>query len=94
MVSDDGIASCLDAKSGKVHWQERLGGEFSASPVYAAGRVYFQTEDGVGIVIKTGKQFELLTRNPLEERTFASYAVAEDAMFVRTEKHLYRFQKR
>jgi outer membrane protein assembly factor BamB len=94
MVSDDGVASCLDAKTGKVHWQERLGGAFSASPVYAAGRSYFQTEDGVGIVVKAGKQFELLARNPLDERTLASYAVAEDALFIRTAKCLYRFQSR
>jgi outer membrane protein assembly factor BamB len=94
MVSDDGTASCLDAKTGKVCWHERLGGPFSASPVYAAGRIYFQTEDGVGIVVKAGKQFELLARNPLDERTLASYAVADDALFIRTAKHLYRFQSR
>jgi outer membrane protein assembly factor BamB len=94
MVSDDGIASRLDAKTGKIHWQERLGGEFSASPVYAAGRIYFQTEDGVGIVVKAGKQFEVLARNPLEERSLASYAVADDALFIRTAKRLYCFQSR
>lgn len=94
MVSDDGVASCLDAKTGKVHWHERLGGEFSASPVHAAGRIYFQSEDGVGIVVKAGKQFELLARNPLNERTLASYAIADDALFIRTDKRLYRFKTR
>src|SRR5262249_13430413 len=39
MVNDLGVASCLDAKTGKVHWQERIGGAQSASPVYGAGRI-------------------------------------------------------
>ena len=47
-VSDAGIATCADAKTGKVHWNERLGVGFSASPVFADGRIYFQNEEGVG----------------------------------------------
>ena len=89
-VSDNGIAKCLDARTGKVHWDERLGDEFSASPIYAAGRVYFQSEAGVGIVVKAGKTFELLSRNDLEERTLASYAVIDHALFIRSEFHLWR----
>jgi outer membrane protein assembly factor BamB len=94
MVSDRGIASCLDARTGKVHWQERLGGDYSASPLYAGGKIYFQSEEGTGVVVKAGKTFELLGKNPLGERTLASYAVADGALFLRTEKHLYRFQER
>jgi len=89
-VSDNGIAKCLDARTGKVHWDERLGGDFSASPIYAAGRVYFQSEAGVGIVVRAGKTFELLSRNDLEERTLASYAVIDHALFIRSEFHLWR----
>jgi outer membrane protein assembly factor BamB len=92
VVSDGGMASCLDAKTGKVHWQERLGGNFSASPLFADGKIYFQSEDGVGTVIRPGTQFERLARNRLEERTLASYAVAEGALFIRTESHLHRIQ--
>ena len=62
MVSDNGIASCLDAKTGKVHWPERVGGGYSASPLYADGKVYFQSEDGVGTVVKAGTKFELLAQ--------------------------------
>src|SRR5262249_40680378 len=75
MVSDYGVASCVDARTGKVHWQERLGGNFSASPLFTSSKVYFQSEEGVGVVIKAGKRFELLAKNPLGERTLASYAV-------------------
>jgi outer membrane protein assembly factor BamB len=94
LVSDNGTASCLDAKTGRVHWQERLNTTFSASPVFAAGRVYFQSEDGDGIVVKAGTRFELLARNKLGERTLASYAAADGALFLRTDKHLYRFEAR
>jgi outer membrane protein assembly factor BamB len=94
MVSDLGMASCLDAKSGKVHWERRLGGNYSASPLLAAGKIYFQSEEGVGVVIKAGKQFEELARNTLEERTLASYAASNGVLFIRTEKQLYRIQAR
>ena len=61
-----------------------------ASPVYADGKIYFQSEDGVGTVIKPGKTFEQLARNSLDERSLASYAVADDALFIRTASKLYR----
>ena len=79
MVSDGGVASCLDAKTGKVHWTERLGGGFSASPLYADGKVYFQDEDGVGHVVKAGTKYELLAKNDMKDRTLASYAAADGA---------------
>ncbi len=93
LVSDRGIASCVDAITGKVHWKERLGGAFSASPTYADGKIYLQSEQGEAIVIKPGKKFVELARNKLEPRTFASYAVADSALFIRTEHQLYRIEE-
>jgi len=92
MVSDAGIATCMDAKTGTVHWQERVGGNYSASPVYAAGRIYFQNEQGMGVVIKPGKVFEKLAENDLGERTLASYAVGDKCLFIRGEEHLFRIE--
>jgi outer membrane protein assembly factor BamB len=92
LVSDDGLASCLDARTGKVYWKERLGGNYSASPLYASGKVYIQSEDGTGIVLEAGRRFRLLARNRLDERSLASFAAADRALFIRTEKHLYRVQ--
>ena len=89
-VSDGGIATCADARTGKIHWNERLGGDFSASPVCAEGRIYFQNETGVGTVLKLGTQFVPLAHNDLEERTLASYAVADGALYIRSEAHLWR----
>lgn len=90
LVSDDGVLTCVDAKSGDIHYQERLGGNYSASPLFADGKVYVQAEDGEGIVIRPGTEFEELGRNKLEGRTFASYSVYASSLLIRNEKHLYR----
>jgi outer membrane protein assembly factor BamB len=92
LVSDTGVASCLDARTGKVHWQRRIGGNYSASPLYADGKVYFQAEEGTAVVIRAAREFKQLARNDLGERTLASYAAADDALFIRTQEHLYRIE--
>jgi outer membrane protein assembly factor BamB len=92
MVSDAGIASCMDARTGRIHWQERVGGNYSASPIHANGRIYFQNEEGTGVVLQAGKTFRKLAANPLDERTLASYAVMEDALFIRGEQHLFKIK--
>jgi outer membrane protein assembly factor BamB len=94
LISDSGIASCLDAQTGKLHWQERIGGNYSASPVAAAGHIYFQSEDGVGTVIRAGTTFVQVSKNALDERSLASYAAVDGALFIRTEHNLYRVQTR
>ena len=92
MVSDAGIATCVDAKSGMMIWQGRVSGNYSASPVWADGRIYLQSEEGVGVVLRPGRRLEILSRNQLNERTLASYAIADQAIFIRGESHLYRIQ--
>jgi outer membrane protein assembly factor BamB len=89
-VSDAGIATCVDAKTGRVHWAERVGGNYSASPLFADGRIYLQNEEGTGVVLAPGKIFHQLARNSLGERALASYAVTDGALFIRTEARLYR----
>jgi outer membrane protein assembly factor BamB len=89
-VSDGGIASCLDGKTGEVRWSERLGGDFSASPVFAAGRIYFQNETGTGFVVEPGSTYRLLAKNELGAKTLASYAVDEGTFYIRTESKLYK----
>lgn len=92
VVSDKGIASCIQAKTGEIHWQERIGGNYSSSPLAAGGYVYFQDEDGTTVIVKASTEFEEVTRNSLghSERTFASYAVEGNSLLLRSEKHLYR----
>ena len=90
IVSDRGILTCLDAVSGEEHYQERLGGNYSSSPLFADGKIYIQAEGGEGIVVRPGKEYEELARNELEARTFASYSVYGSSLLIRSEKHLYR----
>ena len=92
-VSDAGIASCADAKTGEVHWSERLAGGFSASPFAAEGRVYFQNETGTTFVLKAGKKFEQLAKNDIGEPTLASCAVADGTLFLRSEKYLRKITR-
>ena len=93
VVSDSGIASCFDAKTGTAHWSERLGGGFSASPVFAEGKIYFLNEEGVGSVVKASKMFELVAKNELGDRTLASPAVLDGAILIRSASALWKFGK-
>lgn len=95
LVSDLGVVTCLDAKTGQSHWQERLGGSFSASPVFADGRIYFMNETGVTTVIGPGKEFHRLATNSLEDAwTLASMAVSGGSIFIRSADYLYRIGAR
>ena len=93
-VSDEGMASCGDARTGEIHWQERLGGLHLASPLHAGGRVYFFAQDGRTTVIKAGKQFEKLAENRIEGPLTATPAIVDGTVFLRTDSSLYRVGKR
>lgn len=93
MVSDIGVASCLDVKTGKIHWQQRVPGNYSASPLFADNRIYFLSEEGVATVIAPGKEFRRLAVNTLDGATFASIAVSQGTLFIRSDTHLYRIGK-
>ena len=93
MINDTGIASCIEAKTGQLVWQQRIGGEYSASPVYADGKIWLISEDGKSTVIRTGRTFEKLAENTLNEGALASPAIAGKALFLRTRTHLYRVEK-
>jgi outer membrane protein assembly factor BamB len=90
IVSDEGLASCLDMRKGEPHWQERLPGAYSASPLVADGRIYFLNEEGQGTVLKAGTKFEIVARNPMKERALASYAASAGSLYLRTESAVYR----
>jgi outer membrane protein assembly factor BamB len=93
MVSDLGVASCVDAETGKAHWTDRLGGNYAASPIFARGRIYFFNEDGEIPVIEAGKKFKLLARNKLADGFMASPAISGNSLILRTKSNLYRIGK-
>lgn len=93
MVSDDGIISCLDAVNGKRQWKKRIPGNYSASPLYGDGNIYFTSEKGICTVIKAGPKYKKVATSHLEERTFASFAVYGSSLIIRGEENLYRIDK-
>jgi outer membrane protein assembly factor BamB len=92
MVHDRGVATCLDTSTGKPVWQKRLGGDFSASPLYAEGRIYYCSQDGRTFVLAAADEFTLLATNTLDDGFMASPAVYDKALFLRTEANLYRIE--
>jgi hypothetical protein len=88
VVSDSGVAHCFEAATGKLFWQERFG-EHHASLVSANGLVYFLNDNGVMHVVKPGPEFQLIAKNEIGEKCFASPAISQGQIFLREEKHLY-----
>jgi outer membrane protein assembly factor BamB len=93
MVSDNGKVSCIEARTGKIIWSEKISGQYSASPVYAEGRMYFFNQSGKTTVISTGRKFQVLAENELDEGCMASPAIVGRAMILRSKTHLYRMEK-
>ncbi|MCA9084948.1 MAG: PQQ-binding-like beta-propeller repeat protein [Planctomycetaceae bacterium] len=91
-VTDNGIAACLNAADGSEIWKARLTGDFSASPLLAEGRVYFFGQNGTTTVLAEGDELQELAKNDLAEGFMASPAVAGKALFLRSEKALYRIE--
>lgn len=99
MVKDGGIVSALDAKTGNLVFRERVAapGSYYASPVAANGHIYFTAlNDGAVTVLKAGSDKpEVVAKNPeLGERTATTPAIADDALYIRTDKHLYAFSEK
>ena len=91
VVSDSGILTQVDSRTGAVRYQQRLGaGSYSASPVFAEGRLYFLSEEGVTTVIAPGPAFTRLAVNRVDGATLASMAVVDGAIFLRSDRFLYR----
>src|SRR5687767_12910036 len=88
VVSDSGVAHCFEASSGKIMWAERLG-EHHASLVSAKDLVYFLNDNGVMNVIRGAREFTPIAKNDLGERTFASPAISQGQLFLRSDKHLF-----
>jgi outer membrane protein assembly factor BamB len=93
-VSDNGVASCIDARTGQRHWMERLGGNYSASPVYVNDHVLFLSEDGMATWVQASKQFQSVGKNQISGRTFATPAFYKNAMFLRTDEHLLKISQK
>jgi outer membrane protein assembly factor BamB len=86
--SDNGIVSCVEAASGEVKWQERVGGNYFSSPLWVDGRLFCISTKGDVVVVEASDRFQVLARNPLGEVTHSTPAVAGGRMFIHTTKSL------
>jgi outer membrane protein assembly factor BamB len=91
-IEDGGVATCWDAKTGDIVWNERIGGNHSASPLLADGRIYFFSEEGKTAVVAASRDFKKLAENTLGDGFMASPAVLGDDLILRSRTHLYRVQ--
>jgi len=92
LINDGGVATCLEANTGAVVWSERVGGNYSASPILAGGNIYFFSEEGKGTVIAPGREFKKLAENTLPGGFMSSPAVTDNALILRTKTDLYRIE--
>ena len=93
VIQDGGIGTCFDAATGEVHWNERIGGNFSASPLYADDKIYLANQEGAVVVIAPGKEFQVLAENQLDGQLMASPIALDGSLLIRSDSALYRFGK-
>jgi outer membrane protein assembly factor BamB len=92
IVSDKGIATCLDAHKGTVHWTERLPGNYAASPLFADGKIYFCNREGLTTTIAPSASFQQVGSGQLPGQILASPAAVAQALYIRTDQALYRIE--
>ena len=90
ITESGGLVTCLNAHTGEPHWVERIGGNYSASPTFSNGKIYFHSREGVTTILQAGKTFKVLAKNTLKGQHMASAAVDGNALILRTDKALYR----
>ena len=98
-INGSGVLACADAKSGQITWQLRLQvqlgdktsrGVFTSTPVAAAGHLYIFNEDGVALVVKGGEAGQIVSSHDFGEIILCTPAIADGALYVRSDKHLWK----
>jgi outer membrane protein assembly factor BamB len=87
--SDNGAVACLKVETGETVWREKVGGSFYGSPVWVDGRLYCIAKNGEVVVLAAADKFEPIARIPLGEASFATPAVADGVMYLRTRTQLF-----
>jgi outer membrane protein assembly factor BamB len=92
MAADNGVVSCLDAKTGKTHWIERVASTCSPSMLHAVGKIFLSDETGKTFIFEAQKNYRLLASNDLNEKMLASPVPYKKSLVMRTEKNLWRIK--
>ncbi|MFV1967521.1 MAG: PQQ-binding-like beta-propeller repeat protein [Pirellulaceae bacterium] len=93
VVNDDGVVHCVEARTGRVVWRERIGGNHWASPVFADGCIYFVSREGEVTLIEPSRKFHRIAVNQMGEECMASPAAIGRSIFLRTQTNLYRLER-
>ena len=93
-ITDKGILNRLDARTGEMQQRKRIGGNFSASPILAAGHLYLASREGVVSVVRCDEEMEVVATNKFGSKILASPAVVENDLIVRTSGKLYRISNK
>lgn len=91
VIADGGITTCFNAATGETHWNDRIDGNYSASPLFADGKIFVASQEGVVTVFKPGKTFSPLSKTEMGESIMASPFAVNEALLIRTESALFRF---
>lgn len=89
LVTETGVVRCLNGADGSEIWRQRLGGKYSASPVWAEGKIYFLSEKGKTTIIEAGPEYKVVAENEIGAKCCASPAISHGCIFIRSESHLY-----
>lgn len=89
-VNTRNVMSCIDAKTGKDVWTKHVTSSFNASPLFIKGNIWFFSVKGEVMVLKAGRQYELLAQNKLDSGIWATPAVVKNSIILRTQHYLYR----
>ena len=89
LVTNNGVARCLDLGTGRLLWKAPLKGEYRASPVAVEGRIYFLNTKGLCTILSAALRLDRLTENQLDDETLASPAISDGRLFIRGRKWLY-----
>ena len=93
MISDRGIATCLDLTTGEEVWKKRIGGNFSASPLLHGTTLYLLSEEGDCTLLDVSGEPIEISRNQISERCLSSLTVVDEDLLLRSENALYRISR-
>jgi outer membrane protein assembly factor BamB len=89
MISDNGITTCMDSKTGDISWQKKLKGVYFASPVSIGNNIHFSNSAGITTVIESSNQYKQIAENVLPEGIYSSFAPVDGQLFIRTKNTLW-----
>jgi len=95
LMRDGGLLTCLEAATGREIFREHIGagGQYIASPIAADDKVIVASTAGVVTVIQAADELDVLARNDFKEKIFATPAVVENTVYIRTADHLYALRE-